>query len=113
MSSQQGWTAGPNSRGSFDILWSCLSTLGLCVWTAVHPNLQLKYNYTRAIISRIGMMCLAAVLPEVLLSSAWRQLTNARWLCSKINELNCTNGSLSKVGFTEERPTRPDLSNIN
>lgn len=105
MSSQQGWTEGPNSRGSFDILWSCLSTLGLCVWTAVHPNLQLKYDYNRAVISRIGMMCLAVVLPEVLLSSAWRQLTTSRWLCSKINNMDRTEGWLNRVGSPRAGPT--------
>ena len=26
----------PNSRGTTDILWSCLSTVFLCVWTVIH-----------------------------------------------------------------------------
>lgn len=33
------WKDAPDYRGSITILWSCLTTLILCVWTAVHLNL--------------------------------------------------------------------------
>ncbi|MCJ1460479.1 hypothetical protein MMC28_010861 [Mycoblastus sanguinarius] len=31
-----GWMPAPNGRGTIDILWSCLSTIFLCVWTVIH-----------------------------------------------------------------------------
>lgn len=31
-----GWMPTPNGWGTTDLLWSCLSTIVLCVWTAVH-----------------------------------------------------------------------------
>jgi hypothetical protein len=34
------WEPSPIQRGSFQILSSCLVTLALCVWTAVHLNIQ-------------------------------------------------------------------------
>jgi hypothetical protein len=33
------WEPSPTTRGSFQILSTCLITLGLCVWTAIHPNI--------------------------------------------------------------------------
>jgi hypothetical protein len=32
------WEPPPSKRGSFQILSSCLITLGLCIWTALHLN---------------------------------------------------------------------------
>ena len=34
------WRPEPNSRGTYGILASCLVTLVLCVWTAVHINIH-------------------------------------------------------------------------
>lgn len=36
------WEPEPTRRGSFGILITCLVTLGLCVWTAVHLNLPAR-----------------------------------------------------------------------
>ena len=38
------WQPPPNSRGSFEILSTCLITLGLCIWTAVHLNIPERYQ---------------------------------------------------------------------
>ena len=32
------WKASPTTRGTFDVMTICLTTLILCVWTAVHLN---------------------------------------------------------------------------
>jgi hypothetical protein len=34
------WKAEPNHRGTYGILMTCLITLGLCLWTAVHLNIS-------------------------------------------------------------------------
>lgn len=86
MSDKQGWTGGPQSRGTFDIFWTCISTLALCVWSAVHPNILLVPNSKRSLLTRLGMMMVAIVFPEIIISSAWRQLRSSQWLR---NEINC------------------------
>lgn len=88
MAEKQGWTDGPNSRGSFDILWTCLSTLGLCVWSAVHPNILRVSSARRALLSRLGMMLVAIVFPEIIISSAWKQLRLSQSLRAKVNALS-------------------------
>lgn len=88
MVDKQSWTGGPQSRGSFDILWTCLCTLALCVWGAVHPNIQVFPTYRRSLLTRAGMMGVAIVFPEIIISSAWRQLQSSQNLHNKINTLS-------------------------
>ncbi|KUJ10470.1 uncharacterized protein LY89DRAFT_675297 [Mollisia scopiformis] len=87
MTDKQGWTGGPSTRGTFDILWTCVSTLALCVWTAVHPNIPLLPSTKSSLLTRIGMMIVAIVFPEVIISSAWRQLRSSQWLRKEINRI--------------------------
>lgn len=42
-----GWAREPGTRGTWGILSSCVLTLFLCVYTAVHPNVPPKWNFTR------------------------------------------------------------------
>lgn len=87
MVDNQGWTAGPSDRGSIDILWTCLVTLTLCAWTAVHPNILPVPSASRTMIQRLGMMIVAILFPELIISAAWRQWRVSRWLCSEVNRL--------------------------
>lgn len=88
MHAVQTWTASPRGRGSIDILWSCLSTLALCVWTAVHPNVPLVYRLRRAVCHRLGLMALAIIFPEIIISEALNQLLLARRLMIDVNQAN-------------------------
>ena len=87
MVDNKGWTAGPPVRGSFDILWTCLATLALCAWTAVHPNILPVPSASRTMIQRLGMMIVAILFPEFIISAAWRQWRVSRWLCYEVNRL--------------------------
>jgi hypothetical protein len=94
----QPWTAGPSGRGTLNILWTCLSTLSLCVWTAVHPNIKPSMKPGSPYYQRAGMMLIAIVFPEVILSSAWSQYRSARLTCSIIN-----NSALKEEGIASVR----------
>ncbi|KAF8861124.1 hypothetical protein BDZ45DRAFT_547428, partial [Acephala macrosclerotiorum] len=100
------WTGGPQSRGTFDIFWTCISTLALCVWSAVHPNILLVPNSKRSLLTRLGMMIVAIVFLEIIISSAWRQLRSSQRLRSEINclHLNEHSGSFFAImgGFAVE-----------
>lgn len=82
---KQPWTAGPPGRGTLNILWTCISTLALCVWTAVHPNIKPSVGLNSSYFARAGMMLLAIVFPEHILSTAWSQYRSARMTCSIVN----------------------------
>jgi len=33
-----GWVPEPEGRGTVGLLWTCLSTLFICVWASLHLN---------------------------------------------------------------------------
>jgi hypothetical protein len=83
------WQSEPNTRGTFRLLISCLITLTLCVWTAVHLNVpvrkpversrrrgrRLRSNYW---LRRARWVFLGLVAPELVVYTAWRQWSSAR-----------------------------------
>ncbi|PYI07768.1 hypothetical protein BO78DRAFT_312241, partial [Aspergillus sclerotiicarbonarius CBS 121057] len=85
MAQYQGWTSGPNTRGSFDILWTCLTTMALCVWTAVHPNVPLVSRFGQTLLERLGLMMLAMIFPEFVMTAAWDQRRRAQGLLLEVN----------------------------
>lgn len=84
---RMGWTSDPSTRGTLNIIWGSFATLGLCVWTAVHPNInvQLRPNLRRDLGVRLGMMVVAVIFPEILISAAWQQRVAA-------HDLSTSNG---------------------
>lgn len=83
-----GFVPNPDGRGTLSILFSCLLTLSLCVWSAVHLNLPTDgesdiyyaYRYTKwSILGIFG--------PELVIWAAWRQHISARSLLKSIREV--------------------------
>lgn len=69
-------------------------SLGL-QWTAVLPNISQAPSF-RPLLSPLGMMLIAIVFPEIIISTAWRQLRMAQRLRTRINEMR-----------TEKKPKKP------
>jgi hypothetical protein len=65
----------PHSRRSlWDIIRSCVLTILLCTWAAVHPNVPSPdERWPRIAMRRIGLMIAALVMPEVIIGWALRQ----------------------------------------
>lgn len=80
------WIPGPRTRGTIDILWTCLVTIILCVWSAIHMNVP-GYHETQAkrILRRTGWVICGLLLPEFVLWTAWRQFSSARALVEALN----------------------------
>lgn len=93
-----GWTSGPHTRGTLNIVWGAFATLGLCVWTAVHPNVnvQLRPNLRHDLGVRLGMMVVAVIFPEILISAAWDQRVAAHRLTPSSKRSRFPNISLRK-----------------
>lgn len=83
-----GFVSDPDGRGTLSLLFSCLLTLGLCVWSAVHLNLpkydesENAYSYRYFKWSILGLFG-----PELVIWAAWRQFISARALTKSINEV--------------------------
>ena len=83
-----GWVSEPKGRGSWDLLYSCFTTLSLCAWTAFHPNVPVKESDVRFVFQRLRWMLIAVFLPEVVLYCAWSQWWAARCLKHEVNRLS-------------------------
>ena len=75
------FVAEPSRRGTLPLLYSCLSSLMLCVWTALHLNLPAPTDTYASYVRRyVKWSAVAVFCPEILLWIAWRQFNSARSL---------------------------------
>ena len=60
------WVAEPDYRGTFSILSTCIVTLVLCVWTAIHLNVPgHQEGAVRLYVRKCGWMLLGLLIPEL------------------------------------------------
>lgn len=83
-----GFVPNPDGRGTLSLLFSCVLTLSLCVWSAVHLNLpkykegENEYAYRYLKWSILGIFG-----PELVIWAAWRQYMSAQSLTRAIKEV--------------------------
>ena len=101
-----GYTPEPNGRGTSSLVLSCLLTLVLCVWSALHLNVprQSESSFT-TVLTYLRWIFTGVWGPELVVFTAWRQWCSARVLGRMIKEMDKT----SKPG-KEDTFTKPELS---
>jgi hypothetical protein len=80
-----GWVSDPAGRGTFSLIFSCLLTLGLCVWSAMHLSIpphdeRPAQSWMRN--SKWGLI--GVVAPELIVFAAWRQYSSAKALHAEV-----------------------------
>ena len=65
------WQPNPQTRGTFDILSTCIITMLLCVWTAVHLNISPPGTVWGPRLRKVGWLVLALLAPEMVAYTAW------------------------------------------
>ena len=91
------WVNAPKTRGTSDLLLSCLTTLALCAWTAYHPNVHPKTGFVGSSFRRLKWMIVAIFVPEWVLYCAWDQKWTAQILRKDINTLSAATGTSGKA----------------
>jgi hypothetical protein len=86
------WNPEPTTRGTFSILSSCLITMTLCIWTAVHLNLPEHGKESEKFKRKTWWLMLGLLAPEVVVWNAWSQRARMKGL----------NRSMRKAGFMAE-----------
>lgn len=66
-------------RSTWDIVWSCLTTIFACTWLAVHLNVPEQgrgwlWNFG----CRVAAFVLALIAPELIIAFAWEQRAGAK-----------------------------------
>lgn len=82
--------SSPNSRGTLDILWSCLITIIACTWSIQHLNIPKQREgrdpgkrgdvkwMLKGTWRTTKWMILTIIAPEVILGKAWTDLHDAK-----------------------------------
>lgn len=78
--STSSWKSEPLDRGTYSILSTCLITLGLCVWTAVHLNLPAQGERWAQIWRKLGWTIIGLLAPELVAFTAFQQHSTAKHL---------------------------------
>jgi len=79
-----------DSRSTYGILWSCLSTIFACTWIAAHPNIPAPGDSKLLVLGRrMAIMGYTLLAPEMVILWAGRQHYAARSLVKKHGENGC------------------------
>lgn len=66
-----GWQPNSLIRGTGNILTSCIITLLLCVWSALHLNVNGEEGWKRKLWVKAGWALVAVFAPELVVAIAW------------------------------------------
>lgn len=76
-----GWVDDPDGRGTFTIASSCVLTLSLCVYTAIHLNVRPhRKTELQSWIETTKWVVFGILAPELVVFVAWRQYVSAMTL---------------------------------
>ncbi|KAJ5163247.1 uncharacterized protein N7500_005077 [Penicillium coprophilum] len=82
----EGWQFDDNTRSSWDIFWTCVSTILACTWTALHISVprrddtQAGYFWVKA----VAWIC-TILAPEAMAGTAAEELWQARSTAARCN----------------------------
>lgn len=84
-----GYVDDPNGRGTSSLIISCLLTLVLCVWSALHLNVPRRTD-TRFYCFMVNVRWIIAGIyaPELVVFTAWRQWSSAKILGKLVQDLD-------------------------
>ncbi|KAK3318090.1 hypothetical protein B0H66DRAFT_582013 [Apodospora peruviana] len=73
-----GWVSSPNQRGTMDIIWPCVSTAALCLWSMAHLNVPSPSDTaTTILVRKFRWLLLGILAPELVMMFAFAQMTSA------------------------------------
>ncbi len=99
-----GWVSEPNGRGTVSLVTSCVLTLGVCVWSAMHLNIPPRGESSWQRWVRNIRWGLAGVFgPELVLFIAWKQYLSARAIAKKAQPGAFTRDRDQHMGKTNEK----------
>jgi hypothetical protein len=83
------WVDPPTGRGTWSILGSCLSTLGLCVWKSLHLNVPaMDEPDWRKYLRKLKWVVITLVAPEIVVFAGFEQWLTARQLLKRLHRIH-------------------------
>ncbi|KAI0444896.1 hypothetical protein F4803DRAFT_510220 [Xylaria telfairii] len=88
-SGRRGWVSSPDTRGTIDIIWPCLTALALVLWTMLHLNLPAPSDSNKTVICRrIRWLLVGLLAPELILMYSFAQFTSAQQSVEDMKKLD-------------------------
>ena len=81
-----GFVSDPDGRGTLGLLFSCLLTLVLCVWSALHLNVPKQKDFGRELPLYARWIFTGIFAPELVAFTAWRQWRSAKLLTKVVQD---------------------------
>ena len=79
-----GWQSDPNNRGTFTLVSSCVLTLTICVYSAMHLNVPPHGESSLQFWMRNIRWALLGIFgPELVVFKAWKQYLSAKTIMRK------------------------------
>ena len=86
------WVPDPDNRGTWSLLYSCVFTLVLCVWTAIHLNVPSYHeSQTSQWLRKLKWVLLAIIAPELGLYTACEQYSQVKELIDQLAKSSVRN----------------------
>lgn len=99
---KHGWTSQPNGRGTLDIIWSCVVTMGLCSWSITCLNMPgAKESKYIVLWRKFCMTVLGILCPEIMTATALGQWVRARRL---VRIFNKADPEMEQTGVQDQQP---------
>lgn len=96
------WVEQPNYRGTFDILWTSLVTIGISTYTVLCLNLPAPNDtYLRLVGRRLLWMMLGIMGPEFVLTYAAGQWSRAKWSVKAFHKLGHSDWHMRQAFFAD------------
>ena len=89
------WVSEPNGRGTWGILSTCIITISLCVWTAVHLNIPEHHKVRQQTWRKVKWLVLGLLAPEMVAYVAWHQRKKAKEIVNHVR---------NRSGYTAPQP---------
>lgn len=108
-----GWQSDPNGRGTFTLVSSCVLTLTICVYSAMHLNVPpLRESTFQFWLRNIKWGLLGIFGPELVIFIAWKQYLSAKTIMKTSQDELHTGNSISQRGQVEKQSTMVMLSPV-
>ena len=101
------YVGDPNGRGTISLIISCVLTLILCVWSALHLNVPSNSQTALvSLVAQIRWIITGVYAPELVVFTAWRQWSSAKLLSNLVGN----QGQLGKQPYDpwNETAVAPD-----
>ena len=83
-----GFVGEPDGRGTMSLIWSCLFTCFICLWSVVHPNIPATNESKSTLYKRrTGLLLLGGIAPEFIVTMSFTQWRSAHEFFDDITKL--------------------------